>query len=88
MPAILAGLGILIQQVFEWAVTGAIIGGLLGGGTGAMIEVVTGVQDRASKEPAPEPDQRDLRGSAAARLDRDSGGVVQQLRTLLAAAEY
>ncbi len=45
MPAILAGLGILVQQVFEWVVTGAIIGGLLGGGTGAIIEVVTGVQE-------------------------------------------
>ena len=45
MPAILAGLGILIQQIFEWVVTGAIIGGLLGGGTGAIIEVVTGVQE-------------------------------------------
>ncbi len=43
MIAILAGIGIVAKQVFEWVVTGAIIGALIGGGTGAVIEVATGL---------------------------------------------
>ena len=45
MPAILIGLGALVQKVLEATVVGALIGALFGGAIGAGTEAVHGIQE-------------------------------------------